>query len=1113
MAMTFMTGHLRVLRDPLDDAQDGVDVVLVPGIGTTLPEEWPFANEEWLATLPGPSAGTRILAYEYASPFAATKPSWESSLMLGHDFLQQLSDARSTSAPYETIDKPVFIVCHSLGGILVKQALCIANTQFLRYGSLVNAIAGVIFLSTPHRYSDKTTTFLRFRDVFEATTNKSLRIPSTNIEQEGAILLDLAHRFEGISFSAPILSAYELRESKTSSTTLHQKYQQLVPREACTTRAPMETVIGLNLNHHDTCLFTKSIGGESLPELNKFLYDTLHNAVSLFALRLEDQEFQDATTSTYSPTMSELPLKIEQLELTEWPSNKATEWPSNIATEGTSLSGFELVHPSTPKIEVSKTLHLPCFLLNTHSANEDFCGREDILERLATELLPPKNRVTASSTALRQFALCGFGGIGKTEIAREFARRHKSSFDAVFWVVADEIAKLDHHYQQMSLALGLEDSSECKSQVVSREIVKGWLSNPRKDLSGSDGFIQPCEVRSEANWLLIFDNADDPIILADYWPQGSGSILITSRDPLTKSMFTRRPSGLDLGPLSPEDSLSLFNHLTTVFNELEVDTARQISDALGGVPLAISQMAGIIRRQDLTLSEFFELYTDHEEHAGLYETKFDTNLVTYRHSLSTVWAFGKLKPQTQQLLELISFLDPDSIGEDLLEASVELLSEGTSFKKSNYIEARTDLLQSSLVQRDKQKQQISVHRIVQDVILATMDVERKRSMFDQVVRILWADWPSAMPKPSKEPELPQPKSSGNRLYVGRWPACAAIYPHVLRMHQLWPAILDSSEATKLLFAKLLTDAAWYQKERGRTKQFDGFFETARSICESSTHPDRDSLLADIHFCLGAIAMDASDFETSRINKERSLDLVSKICKELGTADDRLYLAYAERGISRIQDKRYEEGEADLKRALQIRKALGNYIPRAGEATLGWSLLAQGKLEECDTLLLESLAGREKALGKNDREDVRTGLILYAIGNLRAVQNQWEESFEYHRRAWYHMRETVGERDFYTANITHKMAEHLIRSGQNEEAITRINGALEIWSVDPNAHKNEIARTTFLKGKLLEGMGKMQKASIAFRVACRLRKEITMEDRDLKSLKMKDFDEIVAFWAR
>ncbi|EED20550.1 hypothetical protein TSTA_037680 [Talaromyces stipitatus ATCC 10500] len=306
------------------------------------------------------------------------------------------------------------------------------------------------------------------------------------------------------------------------------------------------------------------------------------------------------------------------------------------------------IYPTTPNPDTRKPLQLPCYLLNTHSPNEDFCGRKEILEHLAAELLPSKSVVTASGTTLRQFALCGFGGIGKTEIAREYSRRRKASFDAVFWVVADEIAKLDHHYQQISLALGLEDPSQCKSQA---------LSNPRKYLSGSDESVQPGHAGSDATWLLIFDNADDPMILADYWPQGRGLIFITSRDPLARSMFTRKSLGLDLGPLSQNDSISLFNQLTTISNESEEHTVRQISDALGGVLLAISQMAGIVRRQDLTLPEFLELYTDHEEHASLYETKFDTNLITYRHSISTVWAFEKLRPQARKLLELISFLE------------------------------------------------------------------------------------------------------------------------------------------------------------------------------------------------------------------------------------------------------------------------------------------------------------------------------------------------------------------------------------------------------------------------------------------------------------------------
>lgn len=253
--------------------------------------------------------------------------------------------------------------------------------------------------------------------------------------------------------------------------------------------------------------------------------------------------------------------------------------------------------------------------------------------------------------------------------------------------MADEIAKLDHHYQHISIALGLEDESEYNNQDISREIVKGWLSNPWKQLDISDSSLRLGQKRSNATWLLIFDNADDPMILPDYWPQGSRSILITSRD-LLANVFTRKQSGIDLKPLSTLESLGLLRHLTTQINETELETARLISDALGGIPLAISQMAAIIRRQDLTLTEFWELYADLDEHSDLYETKFDTNLVTYRNSIATVWAFNKLKPQSRQLLESNSFFDPDSTGENLLiDSSSQPLSQYAPFKKVSYLEA------------------------------------------------------------------------------------------------------------------------------------------------------------------------------------------------------------------------------------------------------------------------------------------------------------------------------------------------------------------------------------------------------------------------------------------
>jgi hypothetical protein len=88
-------------------------------------------------------------------------------------------------------------------------------------------MAGIVFLSTPHRYGDKTTCLGHFRDILEATKGRGSKATNVVIEREGAILLDLADRFDGISLRTPMLSTYELRESKISSTSLLTKYQQV----------------------------------------------------------------------------------------------------------------------------------------------------------------------------------------------------------------------------------------------------------------------------------------------------------------------------------------------------------------------------------------------------------------------------------------------------------------------------------------------------------------------------------------------------------------------------------------------------------------------------------------------------------------------------------------------------------------------------------------------------------------------------------------------------------------------------------------------------------------------------------------------------------------------
>jgi hypothetical protein len=134
-----------------------------------------------------------------------------------------------------------------------------------------------------------------------------------------------------------------------------------------------------------------------------------------------------------------------------------------------------------------------------------------------------------------------------------------------------------------------------------------------------------------ANWLLILDNVDDPSILKDYWPpEGKGSILLTSRDPLARTRAFRINSGVTLQPFDEHDAAKFlvglteneaenededdeYQNVTRDTNDGEVSVeAVAIAKRLGGLPLALAQMAGIINRRYLSYHEFLSMY-DHEQ--------------------------------------------------------------------------------------------------------------------------------------------------------------------------------------------------------------------------------------------------------------------------------------------------------------------------------------------------------------------------------------------------------------------------------------------------------------------------------------------------------------------
>ena len=118
-----------------------------------------------------------------------------------------------------------------------------------------------------------------------------------------------------------------------------------------------------------------------------------------------------------------------------------------------------------------------------------FTGREDLLQELHDNFT--KNKTTTPAQAI-----CGLGGIGKTQTAIEYAYRYRDEYTVVLWVTADE--RLVSDFVALASLLGLPERNASK-QSLALNAVKRWLEQ-------------------HTNWLLIFDNVEDLGLVGQFIP-------------------------------------------------------------------------------------------------------------------------------------------------------------------------------------------------------------------------------------------------------------------------------------------------------------------------------------------------------------------------------------------------------------------------------------------------------------------------------------------------------------------------------------------------------------------------------------------------------------------
>jgi len=203
--------------------------------------------------------------------------------------------------------------------------------------------------------------------------------------------------------------------------------------------------------------------------------------------------------------------------------------------------------------------------------NPDFTGRARDLLRLS---VAPHHRGRLAGNALH-----GIGGIGKTALATEYAHQFSDDFDIAWWVDAEQEASVGEQIRQLAVALEIVDTKAPVMQAV--ETCLRWL-------------------RQHGNWLLIFDNAEDPQFLISYIPDGPGQVLVTTRD----IRWGQLCEIVELDVLARKESVGL---LSRSVPRITAGQAGLIAEALGDLPLAVAQAGAFMAESRLDPGKYLEL--------------------------------------------------------------------------------------------------------------------------------------------------------------------------------------------------------------------------------------------------------------------------------------------------------------------------------------------------------------------------------------------------------------------------------------------------------------------------------------------------------------------------
>ncbi len=383
----------------------------------------------------------------------------------------------------------------------------------------------------------------------------------------------------------------------------------------------------------------------------------------------------------------------------------------------------------------------PPAVWNVPRRSARFTGRDAVLAEV-------HQRLEEGGREGVRLALRGMSGVGKTQIATEYAHRFGNHYDIVWWISAGFRATAREQLADLADRLELPTGKELGNRI--RAVHEALRTG-----------------RPYRRWLLVFDGADDMEQVDDLLPEGNGHVLITS---LTRDWtISGDTAEIEVEPFSRSESIAYTLRRADRLTEREAD---ELADAVQDLPLLLSQTAAELAAGPMPARQYIDRIR-----------RGDANRIGIRISsdypmgFDTMWSITlntlqDRNPEAVELLHLFGLFAPDAIPVRLMQsARPATLPEHLSALAADPIRWHTvlrRLSEASTVRMDYPEgpetepyvDRVSMHRVYHRFLRSTFSEERHAALSAAASRVL-AD---------ADPRRPTDTRS--------WSAYAELIPHL-----------------------------------------------------------------------------------------------------------------------------------------------------------------------------------------------------------------------------------------------------------------------------------------------------------------------------------------------